>query len=251
MKFKSINLVLGLGALVLMNTVMVSSEEFEEGKHYKVIENQSETQSDKQVLTTDEESVEGIDGDAAADETSSDEISVVEYFSYGCTHCYRLEPFIDAWLESKGEDVQFSRVAVATRDDWIPFARAYYMAEVLGVTEKVHSLIFRAIYVNKQPMGRPNLLKRMFTGVAEVEPEKFDEVLESHEIPKRIQNAAIEMKDLGIKASPTIVVEGTYLITPETAGDLGLMFDVVDFLVKKIKADREMEESTASNEPTR
>ena len=247
MKINSINLLLTLGALVLMNTVMVSSEEFEEGKHYIVVEKQSKTNSDEQDLSTDEEAVAGTDGDVANDETTSDEIAVVEYFSYGCTHCYRLEPFIDTWLETKGEDVEFSRVALATRSNWIPFARAYYMAEVLGVTEKVHSLIFRAIYVNKQPMGRPNLLKRMFTGVAEVEPEKFDEVLESDEIPKRIQNAAVEVKDLGVTASPTLVVAGTYLITPETAGDLGYMFDVVDFLVEKIKAEREMDESTATN----
>ncbi|MYD46650.1 MAG: thiol:disulfide interchange protein DsbA/DsbL [Gammaproteobacteria bacterium] len=242
--------ILGLCALVLLNAGIVSSAKFEEGKHYKLIKSKSEAQVDEQAQTTEDGTNEATDNGVVDDETANNEISVVEYFSYGCEHCYRLEIFIDAWLKTKAEDVTFSRVAVPTRDDWVPYARAYYIAEDLGITEKVHALIFRAIYVNKQPMDRKRLLKRMFTGVAEVESEKFEEVWASDRIPKMVQKAAIEMHDLGVNASPTIVVAKTYLITPETAGDLGLMFDVVDFLVEKIKSEREMEDSTAVNEPT-
>lgn len=249
-KSNSINLIFGLSVLVFLNVGMVSSAEFEEGKHYTLITNKSETQVDEQTQTKEDGTDEATKSPTIDDETSNNEISVVEYFSYGCPHCYRLEQFIDAWLETKGEDVTFSRVAVPTRQDWIPYARAYYIAEDLGVTEKIHSLIFRGIYVNKQPMDQKRPLKRMLTGVAEVEPEKFEEVWASDRIPKMVQDAAIEMRDLGVKSSPTIVVAKKYSITPETAGDLGLMFDVVDFLVKKIKAEREMEESTATNEPT-
>ncbi|MXZ55387.1 MAG: thiol:disulfide interchange protein DsbA/DsbL [Gammaproteobacteria bacterium] len=248
MKSSSIKSVFVLSALVLLNEGIVSSAEFEEGKHYKLIKNENESQVDEQAQTAEDVTDEAAESNTVDGESSSNEISVVEYFSYGCTHCYRLEPFIDTWLETKGEDVEFSRVAVPTREDWIPYARAYYIAEDLGILEKVHALMFRAIYVNKQPMGQKRLLKRMFTGVAEVEPEKFEEVWASDRIPKKVQNAVIEMRDLGVSASPTIVVAKKYLITPETAGDLAFMFDVVDFLVEKIKADREMEESTAANE---
>ena len=250
MKISSIKSVFVLSVLVLLNAGIASSAEYEEGKHYKLIENSNESQVDEQADTTEDSTDETVDSITPVDESSSNEISVVEYFSYGCTHCYRLEQFIDAWLETKNEEVTFSRVAVPTRDDWIPYARAYYIAEDLGILEKVHSLIFRAIYANKQPMGQKRLLKRMFTGVAEVEPEKFEEVWASDRIPKKIQNAVIEMRDLGVNASPTIVVAKKYLITPETAGDLGFMFDIVDFLVEKIKSDREMEDSTAANEIT-
>lgn len=247
MNKRSIKLVLGLGILALMCPVLVSSEEFEAGKHYKIIEKQSETESNEETPASEETSSEGTDSDTPDADTLNEEIAVVEYFSYGCSHCYRLEPFIDTWLETKGKEVSFSRVAVP-RQDWIPYARAFYIAEVLGITEKVHSLIFRGIFVNKQPMGQKRLLKRMYTGVAEVESEKFEEVWASDEIPKLVQNAALEMSDLGITASPTLVVGGTYSITPETAGDLAYMFDVVDFLVEKIKTERETEDTTTANE---
>ena len=248
MKSISMKLIFGLSTLVLLHGGIVASAEFEEGKHYKLVKNNSETQVDEQAQTAEDGTDEAAALDTVEGETSNSEISVVEYFSYGCTHCYRLELFIDAWLATKDEDVTFSRVAVPTRDDWVPYARAYYIAEDLGILEKVHSLIFRAIYVHKQPMDQKRLLKRMFTGVAEVEPEKFEEIWASDKIPKMVQNAAIELHNLGVKASPTIVVAKKYLITPETAGDLGLIFDVVDFLIEKIKTEREMEDSTAANE---
>lgn len=249
-KMRSILMVLGLGGLFLLTTGSVFDREFEEGKHYKVIERESQTQSDEEASTTDDGLVEATAQKSNDDETAKDHISVVEYFSYGCPHCYRLEPFINVWLESKAENVSFSRVAAPTRQDWIPYARAYYIAEVLGITEKVHSLLFRAIYVNKQPMGRERLLKRMFVGVAEVEPDEFDEVFKSDKIPSLIQDAAKEMRDFGIHTSPTIIVDETYLITPESTGDLGLIFEVVDFLVDKIKAQRSSDETSAIDEPT-
>lgn len=248
LKVKLFKVVLGLVVLTTLHTVFAIGKNFEEGKHYTVIDRQPATEHDEESPGNGDESV-GTTELVSEDLTPSVEvISVVEYFSYGCAHCYRLEPFIEAWLETKEEDVVFSRVAVPTRQDWIPLARAYYMAEVMGITNKVHSLMFRAVHVNKQAIGQQHLLKRMFVGVAEVDPAEFDTVLESDEIPGLIQEAALEMRDFGVSASPTIVVAETYVITPETAGDLGLMFEVVDFLVNKIKAERETEE-TATNEP--
>ena len=30
-------------------------------------------------------------------------IEVREFFWYGCPHCFRLDPFIEKWLETKGD----------------------------------------------------------------------------------------------------------------------------------------------------
>ena len=249
-KVNSIVVVPGLALLFLMITGSVLDRDFEEGTHYTVVERESESLLAEETSAKEDGLDETTEQTQVDDEPATDQISVVEYFSYGCPHCYRLEPFIEAWLDSKADDVNFSRVAAPTRTDWIPYARAYYIAEVLGITDKVHSLLFRAIYVNKQPMGHKRPLKRMFENVGDVEPEQFEEAFESDEIPRLIQAAAKEMKAFGIKASPTIIVDETYLITPESAGDLGLIFEIVDFLVAKIKTERSSDETAAANEPS-
>ena len=236
--------------LIFSSPVIVSSEEFREGKHYKLVEPLSETQSDEQKNVDADNSVDGNEEVTSDDETSENEISVVEFFSYGCPVCYDLEPFIDAWLLTKAEGVVFSRVAVPSRKDWVPLARAYYIAEELGITDKVHALIFRAKYENRQSIGQEHLLRRMFSGVADVQPEEFDEAWKSDSIPKMIQNAVLEMRDFGIAATPTLVVDKTYVITPRTAGNLEKMFEIVDYLVDKIETEREVDETATVNEST-
>ena len=37
-------------------------------------------------------------------------IEVIEFFWYGCPHCYSLEPFVNSWAKSVPKDVVFKRV---------------------------------------------------------------------------------------------------------------------------------------------
>ena len=41
---------------------------------------------------------------------SADKIEVLEFFWYGCIHCYNLEPKIESWLKTLPKDVEFRRV---------------------------------------------------------------------------------------------------------------------------------------------
>ena len=62
----------------------------------------------------------------------SEKPRVIEFFSYGCPHCYRFEPFVQAWLKTKPEDVSVLRVPVAFHDEWKFYAQAYYVAATPG-----------------------------------------------------------------------------------------------------------------------
>jgi protein dithiol oxidoreductase (disulfide-forming) len=70
-----------------------------------------------------------------ADRRTADKIEVVEVFWYGCPHCYDFEPYLDAWLETKPDDVDFKRMPGIFRQDWLVHARAFYAAEQLGVLD--------------------------------------------------------------------------------------------------------------------
>ncbi|HEX3171074.1 MAG TPA: thiol:disulfide interchange protein DsbA/DsbL, partial [Burkholderiales bacterium] len=37
---------------------------------------------------------------------SGNKIEVIEFFWYGCPHCYHLEPALKAWLKKKPADVE-------------------------------------------------------------------------------------------------------------------------------------------------
>ena len=45
-----------------------------------------------------------------AQPTDPDKIEVLEFFWYGCPHCFHLEPVINAWEKGLPKDVVFKRV---------------------------------------------------------------------------------------------------------------------------------------------
>ena len=45
-------------------------------------------------------------------------IEVIEFFWYGCPHCYAMEPTVNAWLKTAPKDVVFKRVPAYPSDAW-------------------------------------------------------------------------------------------------------------------------------------
>ena len=74
-----------LFSLLFCFTGMIHAETYQEGKHFKRID---------QNKTVDNGKVE-----------------VLEFFMYGCPHCYSFEPYLNKWKGSKPENVEFIRVS--------------------------------------------------------------------------------------------------------------------------------------------
>src|SRR2546421_1621492 len=53
-------------------------------------------------------------------------IEVIEFFWYGCPHCYNLEPSLNAWLKKKPADVVFKRVHAIPSEAWGLYAYIFY-----------------------------------------------------------------------------------------------------------------------------
>ena len=52
-------------------------------------------------------------------------VEVIEFFWYGCPHCYEFEPTIEAWVKKQGDKIDFKRIPVAFRDDFVPHSRLF------------------------------------------------------------------------------------------------------------------------------
>jgi len=63
-------------------------------------------------------------------------VEVVEVFSYGCIHCAHFAPTADQLRKSLPKGVVFKLMPAPFNEQWMPFARAYYAADKLGVVER-------------------------------------------------------------------------------------------------------------------
>jgi thiol:disulfide interchange protein DsbA len=107
-------------------------------------------------------------------------IEVMEFFWYGCPHCFALEPDLNAWLKTLPKNAYLRRVPAVfpQTPHWIPLARAYYAAEMLGLSEKLHYDIFNGIHLSGQNLNDKETLLN-FVQKLGVNRKQFAHALES------------------------------------------------------------------------
>lgn len=215
-----------LGCILTFGTITASGEEFVEGTDYRVVETEVQQEIAKSANDSETEPL--------ADNT----IKVVEFFNYGCRHCFNLEPFINEWLEEKEDDVEFVRIAVPIQRAWIPLARAYYIAEKFDVVDRVHSTMFKAIFEHNLKMQRTDLLERLFEDRG-VDAEDFQEAFTSEEVNNSVRKSGEQMRLFGLKGTPAIVVNDEYVVETQRADELEKVFEIVEFLVEKIRSEKD------------
>lgn len=163
-------------------------------------------------------------------------IEVIEFFSYGCPHCYRFEPYVDKWKESKADNIEFIQVPAVFSENWEALATLYYASEVLGVQDKMHVAIFEAMHGEGKNIRSFEDLKALFekNGVSAAELEK---ALSSFTVAAKTRRAKTMTTAYGIKSVPNIVVQGKYRTNGTLAQSHANVFKVVDSLSEKIEKE--------------
>ncbi|MGR8930068.1 MAG: thiol:disulfide interchange protein DsbA/DsbL [Gammaproteobacteria bacterium] len=163
---------------------------------------------------------------------SPDKVEVIEFFWYGCPHCYSLEPSMVAWLKTKAENVEFIRQPAVFSDLWGKHAKAFFTAEVLGVAEKVHADFFNAIQNKKQRLTSEDDLAKFFADHG-VNDEEFRAAYNSFSVDAKLRQAESMGPRYGITGVPTLIVNGKYRITATTAKSQENMLKVLDQLIQQ------------------
>ena len=158
-------------------------------------------------------------------------VEVVEFFWYGCPHCYRMEPYLEKWAASKQPYVSFRRVAAPFGGLWNIHAQTYYTAERLKVVRKTHIPFFDAIHKEKRALTTQRSISKFF-GEYGVDVNQFNEVFSSFSVTSRLRLAEREISFYGINSVPSIVVNGKYLITVQMAGSEANLIEVIKQLAK-------------------
>lgn len=165
---------------------------------------------------------------------ASKRVMVTEFFSFGCPWCFKLEPTIEQWQKQLPKNVTFERVPVVFEQGWQYYARAYYIADSLGLTHKFMPLLFSA--VQKQGLNlKSNAAMIDFFVKNGVSKDIVSSAFESSPtIDAKMSLGAIKMQAYQIVAVPALVVDGKYRTDLRMAkGDSKRMLQIVNYLVKK------------------
>ncbi len=164
-------------------------------------------------------------------------IEVVEMFWYGCPHCYRLEPLMEKWLEDKPEDVEFIRIPAVFSPRWELLARAWYTAELLGVTDRIHKPLFDAIHKERRRFNNESTLRAFFIEHG-VDAKDFDKTFKSFGVAAKVNRARELSRRYEIRGVPSLIVNGKYRTSATEAGSHEAMLKVVDYLIEQERKAR-------------
>lgn len=143
--------------------------------------------------------------------TSTKKIEVLEFFFYGCSHCFRLHPLLSAWEKTMPKDVELIFVPTIFRDSWESMANTYYALESMGQQQKLDDALYSAW--NEENMALVDEDKAAdFVAKHGVNRAKFTAAYNSFTVQSRVSRAKQMIRIYGISGTPTLVVDGKYMI---------------------------------------
>jgi thiol:disulfide interchange protein DsbA len=214
--------------LALTLAASAQSAPFEAGKHYSVLPQAQRTQ------------------------VGPGKVEVLEVFSYGCPACDQFQTTmkqIKANLPANAQ-VVYLPASWNAAENWPTFQRAYLTALSLGVADKAHDQMFAAIWgtngelsVEDKSTGRlkknlPTIedIARLYQRVTGTKPENFVAASKSFSVDLKMRQADAQILAMKVAATPTLIVNGKYMVNNQAMQTPADFIAIVKFLVAKESA---------------
>ena len=164
-------------------------------------------------------------------------VEVIEFFWYGCPHCYDFEPELSSWVKRQPKDVVFRRVPVAFRDDFMPHSQLFYALEAMGKGDALNEKVMYAMHKENKRLLSENEIADWVASQG-IDRNTFLATYRSFAVVSKARAAKQLTESYRIDGVPTIVMQGKYVTSPSIAGSKAKAIVVMDYLEEKIRKDK-------------
>lgn len=165
-----------------IDTLIVESVDFKPGEHYTILEDPIESKNNE----------------------------IIEYFWYKCPHCYTFEQMLKKnyqLLITNNMTLRVEHAAISKR--WVQDAQLFYALREMKLEKKSTGLLMDFFHNNKDG-------KKTFEGVLKeigTTQKDLNEVFASEPVINRLKKSYDDSVKAGIAGTPSVIVEGKYLMT--------------------------------------
>ncbi|MGA7439445.1 MAG: thiol:disulfide interchange protein DsbA/DsbL, partial [Luteibacter sp.] len=186
--------------------------------------------------------------------SSPGKIEVTEVFSYGCPACFQYHGVVDDMAKSlpRGTVMTYTPAAFRPDENWPLLQRAYLTALAFGVDKQSHDAMFDAVFKSGElgiidlQTNKPKAQSAWPTidDVAKfyakfgVKPDEFVATANSFTINTKMKRSDELIRAYEVDSTPTIVVNGKYRLTPNSAGGYAQSVELVQWLISKEAAGK-------------
>ena len=166
-------------------------------------------------------------------------IEVVEFFWYGCPHCFAFDPVLEAWVKQLPADVTFRRAHVGFRANIKLHQRMFYALEVMGKEAELRARVFAAFHTERIDLDDEKAIFAL-AGRLGLDSAKFADAFNSFGVQTKCAQATKLSEAYRIDGVPSLGIAGRFLTSPAMAGARGQAeasqgqqaVAVADFLIK-------------------
>ena len=160
---------------------------------------------------------------------------VIEFFSYACPACYRMEGTVKRWLKQKPADIDFVKIPVTFQGNalWAVASKAHYIAEELGVQEQFGPAMFTRIHVDRRPPRNDRDLAKLFAelGVSDADFQKAAN--NNFNVESKLRRAQFLVNQYRVTGVPYFLVNYKYELGPESQKSQEALFTLFNNLPYK------------------
>jgi protein dithiol oxidoreductase (disulfide-forming) len=173
-------------------------------------------------------------------QASGKQVEVIEFFMYHCPACNAIEPELAAWVKKRGDSIVFRRIHMPHGPEGDPESRLFLALDSMKLEKSMHEKVLAAWHVERRRLRNDaeNLEWAVKNGI---DKDTFLAHYNSFSMNARLKGLARAMENYGVDSTPTLIVDGRFLTTPNMvfesnkglAGNavVGATLQVVDALI--------------------
>jgi len=147
-------------------------------------------------------------------------IEVVEFFWYGCPHCFVFDPVLENWIKQLPADVAFRRVHVGFNAMVKLHQRLFFALEAMGKEAEVHERVFNAFHKERLDLNDEKSILAL-VGRMGLDAAKFKDAFNSFGVNAKCLQAIKLSESYRIDGVPALGIGGRFLTSPSMAGARG------------------------------
>jgi thiol:disulfide interchange protein DsbA len=162
---------------------------------------------------------------------------VIEFFWYGCPHCFTVAPYVEDWASKLPANVNFRRVHVAWpgRSDMAGHTKIFIALQAMGLEAKQQLAVMTAVQKDRIELRKEDVL---FAWIKKqgIDVAKFKAQYNSFSSSAQLSKLEQMTRDYQVDGVPMFVVNGKYVTSPAMVGaEDGTITKVIDELLAKDK----------------
>lgn len=140
--------------------------------------------------------------------------NLVEFLSFGCSHCYQAEPTVQKIVSTSS--IRYVPIIVAQNPQQEAISGIYTACMLSGIGWQFRQAYFNAVFVEGYPDASPMTVKYVLSKLG-VDPNKIIELAKNKVVTDKLQFDKQMIDRYRVSSTPTFVINGTTVLEGDSA----------------------------------